>query len=185
MIRRIGIPLVAGLAVISACAGPASSTSSAPGTSAASTAPTTTTPTAPPATSASAPPATTPTSTHPTTTTAGTTVGAHPKSPSCTAHVVVGESANGTTVCVLRGSDITVLLHATPGSGWSSPRKTGIALGAARPVPTPAGYVGWSFLAAATGTAEITTARPACPPASPGQMTCQSMIAYVLHVRVQ
>jgi hypothetical protein len=107
-----------------------------------------------------------------------------PRSPSCTAHVVAGESANGTTVCVIRGSDLTVLLHATAGSGWSTPEATGRALGPARPVPTPAGFVGWSFPAAAAGTAQITTSRPVCPSAGPGTVRCHSVVGYLLHVNV-
>lgn len=108
-----------------------------------------------------------------------------PSSGSCTAHAVAGDSANGTTVCVLKGSDLTVLLHAPTGDGWSTPAATGGALGTARGVPTPAGYVGWSFPASAAGSAEIRTARPACPSAPPGTMRCQSMVAYVLHVKVE
>jgi hypothetical protein len=107
-----------------------------------------------------------------------------PRSPSCTAHVVAGDSANGTTVCVARGSDLTVLLHTTAGSGWSTPEATGNALGSARPVPTPSGYVGWSFPAAAAGAAEVSTSRPVCPSAGSGAVRCHSVVSYLLHVQV-
>jgi hypothetical protein len=110
--------------------------------------------------------------------------GEPPRSPSCTAHVVAGDSANGSTVCVARGSDLTVLLHATAGSGWSTPEVTGNALGPARPVPTPAGSVGWSFLAAAAGAAEFSTSRPVCPSAGSGAVRCHSVVSYRLHVEV-
>jgi hypothetical protein len=107
-----------------------------------------------------------------------------PRSPSCTAHVVAGESANGSTVCVIRGSDLTVLLRSTAGSDWSTPDATGTALGAPRPMPTPAGFVGWSFPATAAGAAEVSTSRPVCPSAGPGAVRCHSVIGYLLHVEV-
>jgi hypothetical protein len=146
MIRRIAVPLIAGLlATVTACAAPMpqASTSSASG-------------------AASAP----------------------PSSPSCTAHAVAGDSASGSTVCVALGGDLTVLLHATAGGSWSTPEVTGTALGPAQPVPTPAGSAGWSFAAAAAGTAVISASRPVCPSAAPGAVRCHSVAAYVLHVDV-
>jgi hypothetical protein len=95
---------------------------------------------------------------------------------------VATDSANGRTVCVLRGSDVTVLLH---GSGWSTPQATGGALKAAGPIPTPAGTVGWAFQAVAAGTADISTSRSGCPSASPGAMRCLSIVGYLVHVEVQ
>jgi hypothetical protein len=108
-----------------------------------------------------------------------------PRSPSCTAHLVAGDSANGTTVCVTRGGDLTVLLRAVSGSGWSTPEATGKALGPAQPMPTPAGFVGWSFPAAAAGTAEVSASRPVCPSAGPATVRCHSVVGYLLHVKVE
>jgi hypothetical protein len=117
--------------------------------------------------------------------TSGTSgVSESPRSPSCTAHVVAGDSANGSTLCVTRGSDLTVLLRATAGSDWSTPEASGTALGAARPVPTPAGFVGWSFPAAAAGTADVSTSRPVCPSAGSAAVRCHSVVGYLLHVEV-
>jgi hypothetical protein len=107
-----------------------------------------------------------------------------PGSPSCAAHVVAGDAANGSTVCVTRGSDLTVLLRVTAGSDWSTPEATGRALGAARPLPTPFGFVGWSFPAAAAGTAEVSTSRAVCPSAG-SAVRCHSMVGYLLHVEVR
>jgi hypothetical protein len=107
-----------------------------------------------------------------------------PSSAHCTAHVTAGDSANGSTVCVVQGSDVTLILHTTAGAGWSTPEVTGDALGSARPVPTPAGSAGWSFPAVAAGTADVSTSRPVCPPAGSGAMRCHSMILYELHVEV-
>jgi len=110
---------------------------------------------------------------------------ASPSSPSCTVHAVAGDSADGSTVCVALGSDLTVLLHTAAAGGWSTPRATGTALGSARPVPTPVGTVGWSFAAVTAGTAEVSTSRPVCPSAAPGAVRCHSVVAYVLHVEVR
>jgi hypothetical protein len=117
----------------------------------------------------------------------GATIGAteSPRPPSCAAHVVAGDSANGTAVCVTLGSDLTVLLHTMAGSGWSTPEVTGNALGPARPLPTPFGSVGWSFLAAAVGTAEFSTSRPVCPSAGSAAVRCRSVVGYLLHVEVR
>jgi hypothetical protein len=102
----------------------------------------------------------------------------------CSAHVVVGENANGTTVCAVLGSDLIVALPARGGGSWPRPEVTGGALEPGRGIPTPDGTVGWSFRAVATGTAEISTARPNCPPASPGTLACHSMTAFNLKVVV-
>ncbi|HKT03985.1 MAG TPA: hypothetical protein VJT31_31030 [Rugosimonospora sp.] len=98
----------------------------------------------------------------------------------CPTLVVVTETANGTSVCVARSSELTVLLQ---DAGWSSPRVTGAALGAAEPVPSPSGHVGWMFRADTAGTADITLSR-ACPAPSGGAARCHSILLYRLHVRV-
>jgi hypothetical protein len=108
-----------------------------------------------------------------------------PSAPACTEHVVAGDSANGSTVCVVRGSDVTVLLQAATGRGWSTPHATGDALGQPRPVPTPAGFVGWSFQAVAAGTADVTASRPVCPSPASGALRCHGVLVYLLHVIVE
>jgi hypothetical protein len=112
--------------------------------------------------------------------------GSAPGSPPCAAHVVAGDPANNTTVCVTLGSDLTVLLRApAAGSTWSTPEVTGGALGRPQPVPSPAGSVGWQFQAVARGTADLTTSRDICPSGPPGALRCRGLIAYRLHVEVR
>jgi len=107
-------------------------------------------------------------------------------SPPCSEHVVVGDSAANTTVCVTLGSDLTVLLRApAAGGSWSTPRVTGGALGPAQPVPTPSGSVGWHFEAVARGTADLTASRDICPSGPPGALRCRGLVAYRLHVEVR
>jgi hypothetical protein len=128
-------------------------------------------------------------------TTSPTTVGAtHPtgsSSPSgspgttCGQQVQAEEPDSGTTVCVARGGELIVLLHNVAGSSWSEPQVVGSALGAGMGIPTPYGRVGWLFKALAPGTAQISTSRPNCPPASPGAVTCHSLLAFHLEVEVR
>lgn len=78
----------------------------------------------------------------------------------CGTHVVVDESANGSTVCVAVGSDVSIMLKTAGDSQWSSPTATGHVLGPAMPLPTPYGRVGWQFRTIAAGQAEIRATRP-------------------------
>lgn len=115
---------------------------------------------------------------------AGSTHG--PGSPGgCGSDVVLRDAASGSTVCVIRGSDLTVMLRNPPGANWSSPRLTGAALGPGAPIPTPSGYVGWSFRAMAAGPAGISLTRRACPSASPGTVSCDALLLYRLRVTVR
>lgn len=103
----------------------------------------------------------------------------------CGAHVVAHDRDSGSTVCVIKGGDLIVMLRNPRGANWSSPHLTGRALGPAQPVPTPSGAVGWAFRAIAAGQAEISLTRPACPPASPGTVSCDAILLYHLHVKVR
>ena len=103
----------------------------------------------------------------------------------CGAHVVARDSASGSTVCVLRGSDLIVMLRNPPGANWSSPSLTGAALGPGAPIPTPSGFAGWSFRAAAAGRASISLTRRACPSPAPGSVSCDALLRYYLLVTVR
>jgi hypothetical protein len=103
---------------------------------------------------------------------------------SCGTHVVAGDSDNGSSVCVVAGSDVSILLSTVTGSSWSTPTGTGRVLGPALPLPTPFGRVGWQFRTIAAGQAEIRTTRPNCPsPATPAA-GCHDVV-YQLHVTVR
>ncbi|MCU7722535.1 hypothetical protein ODJ79_02290 [Actinoplanes sp. KI2] len=93
---------------------------------------------------------------------------------SCGTHVVAGDADNGASVCVVAGSDVSILLKTVAGSPWAEPAATGHALGPATGLPTPYGRVGWGFGALAAGSAEISTTRPGSPP-----------VGYRLHVTVR
>jgi hypothetical protein len=98
---------------------------------------------------------------------------------SCGTHVVADDSDNGSSVCVVAGSEVSILLNTVTGS-WSTPTGTGRVLGPAMPLPTPFGRVGWQFRTIAAGHAEIRTTRPSCP--SPAD--CHDVL-YQLHVTVR
>ena len=98
----------------------------------------------------------------------------------CGRHVVADDSANGSTVCVAKDSDVSIMLTTVGNSSWSSPTVTGNALGPAMGLPTPYGRVGWQFRAIAVGQAEISTTRPGCPPPA----KCHA-VRYHLYVTVR
>jgi hypothetical protein len=117
--------------------------------------------------------------------TPSTVDGASTATPGCGSHLVVDESASGSTVCVVRGSELIVMLHAGTGGDWSTPRVAGSALGPGAGIPTPNRSVGWSFQAVAAGTAQISSSRPACPTAGAGGAQCRSLVAFELRVEVR
>jgi hypothetical protein len=101
--------------------------------------------------------------------------------PVCRTNVVAGDADNGSSVCVVLGSDVSILLTTVTGSTWSAPTGSGRVLGPAMPLPTPFGRVGWQFRTLAAGHAEIRTSRPGCaPPAA----ACPDVV-YRLHVTVR
>jgi len=103
----------------------------------------------------------------------------------CGAHVVARDSASGSTVCVINGGELIVMLRNPPGANWSSPRVTGTALGPGEPIPTPSAYVGWSLKAIAAGPAGISLTRRACPSPGPGAVSCNALLVYRLRVTVR
>src|SRR5262249_54638353 len=103
----------------------------------------------------------------------------------CGNHVVADESASGTTVCVALRGELIVMLHTAGGSPWSGPQVVGSTLSAGTGIPTPNNAIGWSFEALAAGTAQISSSRPDCPPASPGTVACHALLAFQLQVEVR
>lgn len=115
----------------------------------------------------------------------GTSAGGPGTARQCAARVVARQPAGGSTVCVTVGGELTVLLPIRAGTNWSQPQVTGSGLSPARPIFTPYLTSGWSFGALRAGTAEITTSRPVCPPATPGRVSCDSVIVFSLRVKVR
>jgi hypothetical protein len=103
----------------------------------------------------------------------------------CGNHVVADESTSDTTVCVTLGGELIVMLHTVGGSNWSEPQVAGSALDAGKGIPTPHTAVGWWFKTLAAGSAQISSSRPNCPPASPGTVTCHALLAFQLRVEVR
>ncbi len=103
----------------------------------------------------------------------------------CGSHVVVNESANGSQVCVVLGSDLIVMLPVNAGTTWSQPDVVGAGLGPGQGIPTPNNAVGWSFKAVAAGTAEVRSSRANCAEASPGMAACHSLAAFRVRVDIR
>jgi hypothetical protein len=99
---------------------------------------------------------------------------------------------SGMSFCVARGTTVTVLLKATAARKWAPIHASSGALAprANGELTLAAGVTGASFVAAAPGTAVITSSRPACGPGvppgegTPGTLECDAIIAYRVTVTV-
>jgi hypothetical protein len=95
----------------------------------------------------------------------------------------VTEADNGSTICLALGRMLTVRLGSDNPPAWSTPVVNGDALRPATLVPLPAAPA-WYFTAVVSGSAEVTSSRPNCPSAGPGEVGCHSMLAFRLTVNV-
>jgi hypothetical protein len=110
--------------------------------------------------------------------------------------VTVSASDNGKAICVKPGTGVLVMLRGTPTRKWAPIHATSGVL-SPRPngrLSLQLGVTGAYFVAAHTGTAIITSARPVCPPAKstgsspsagPGTMQCDSLLAFHATVKVR
>ena len=139
----------------------------------------------------------------------GTGAGAAPPAPSSSATAGPGPSAlcaggrparharltitgadSGSSFCVTRGTNVTVFLKGTPARKWSPIKAAGSALrpSASGELALALGVTGASFAAVRSGTAIITSGRPACGPgdtaSSTGSMSCTAILAFRVTVTV-
>jgi hypothetical protein len=94
--------------------------------------------------------------------------------------VTVGASDNGKSVCVKPGTAVMVILRGTPDRKWAPIHASSRALvprGNGR-LMLMMGATGAYFVAARPGTAVISSARPACAPASGGAASCGAKVAF-------
>jgi hypothetical protein len=94
--------------------------------------------------------------------------------------VTVGLSDNGKSLCVKPGTNLMVLLRGTPNRTWTSihassrvlePRGNGI-------LTLQRGVTAAYFVAAHTGRAVISSARPACAAAAMGAASCGAKLTF-------
>jgi hypothetical protein len=103
--------------------------------------------------------------------------------------VTIGTADNGKVLCLRQGTAIQVILRGSLARKWT-PIKVSSAALTTRPnrLALPVGATGASFMAAGTGTAIISSARPACAtatsptPVPGGVMHCGALQAF--HVTI-
>jgi hypothetical protein len=108
--------------------------------------------------------------------------------------LVVTAADNGRSFCVIRGTNVVVLLMGTPDRKWRPIQASSAALQphANGELSLPVGATGASFLAVRPGTAVIISGRPACGPASPqsngtpgsGTLECGAILVFRVTVTV-
>jgi len=89
--------------------------------------------------------------------------------------------------CVSLGGTVTLTLHGPADQRWSPVRLGGTALSEVpvSGVPPIGPSVTTLYRAVRAGTATLSSARPLCPPASPGSAGCLGMLAFQVTIRVR
>jgi hypothetical protein len=102
---------------------------------------------------------------------------------------LIGDSQNGTTICVPVGERLLVSLAAPAGAGmaWqhvvASP--PGVLVVAPMPVTPARAVTSAAFLARDEGRATLTSQRRACPTAAAGSASCQALVSWKVTVEVR
>ncbi|GHI07361.1 hypothetical protein AQI88_20755 [Streptomyces cellostaticus] len=104
----------------------------------------------------------------------------------CAAQVELKVADNGRTVCLAKGGELRLTLDGTKTRPWKPVALSGTALEAIN-----AGFViqpgdaTAAYKAVAAGTAKLTSSRPLCPPADPGQASCKGIQQWTVTVKVK
>jgi hypothetical protein len=112
--------------------------------------------------------------------------GGTPASTGCTARATLTTTANRDTVCVTEGGRIDITLDGTTDRPWAPVEITGSAL-----TPTNAGIAIQNgdavaaYKAESPGKVTLTSSRPLCAKAKPGQMSCKGLQVWTVTVTVK
>jgi hypothetical protein len=110
----------------------------------------------------------------------------HPPATGCQANLTVTVTDNGATLCVHLGGTVTAELQGAPDQMWRPIALTGDALTASTGAAPPIiGATTSRYSAAKAGSAGMSSTRPACPPAKPGSVSCNSLQYFHVTVIVQ
>jgi hypothetical protein len=109
-----------------------------------------------------------------------------PPASGCQANLTVTANDNGATLCVHLGGTVTAELQGAPDQMWRPITLTGDALTASSVAAPPViGATTSRYTATNTGSAGMSSTRPACPPAKPGSVSCNSLQYFHVTVDVQ
>jgi hypothetical protein len=104
----------------------------------------------------------------------------------CHTNLRLSEVDSGKSYCVSQGGTVTVELHGLANQPWRPVQLSGDALELSAGGGQSVGVtVTDTFRAVRAGSAELTSARSLCPPAKPGSVSCNGMIAFEVDIQVR
>src|SRR5262245_31279544 len=104
----------------------------------------------------------------------------------CHRNLVLTETASR-SYCVSLGGTVTLTLHGTADQRWAAVKLGGTALSEVpvSGIPPIGPSVTTLYRAVQVGSATLSSARPLCPPPSPGSAACLGMLAFQVTIRVR
>lgn len=103
----------------------------------------------------------------------------------CKAEAALTAADNNSTVCVTKGGQIRLTLDGTADKPWAAVEASGSALTPVNAgIGAPAGDKVSAYRAASDGKVTLTSTRPMCAKAKPGQMQCKALMTWMVTVVV-
>jgi hypothetical protein len=103
----------------------------------------------------------------------------------CKAEAALTAADNNSTVCVTKGGQIRLTLDGTADKPWAAVEASGSALTPVNAgIGAPAGDKVSAYRAASDGKVTLTSSRPMCAKAKPGQMQCKALMTWMVTVVV-
>jgi hypothetical protein len=103
----------------------------------------------------------------------------------CTAEKALTAADNNSTVCVTKGGQVRLTLDGTADKPWAAVEVSGSALTPVNAgVGAAAGDTVSAYRAASDGKVTLTSTRPMCAKAKPGQMQCKALMTWMVTVVV-
>ncbi|MGW4730396.1 hypothetical protein ACWEQC_14705 [Streptomyces shenzhenensis] len=109
-----------------------------------------------------------------------------PTAGGCATRAELTAADNGRSLCLVRGGVVRITLDGTEDRPWQPLTASGDVLKPVDPgfVILPGDAVA-AYEAVAPGTARLTSSRPLCPEAGPGQVSCLGIQSWAVTVRVR
>ncbi|WP_405726879.1 hypothetical protein OG607_23620 [Streptomyces sp. NBC_01537] len=103
----------------------------------------------------------------------------------CKAETALTAADNNSTVCVTKGGQIRLTLDGTADKPWAAVEASGGALTPVNAgIGAPVGDRVSAYRASSDGKVTLTSSRPMCAKAKPGQMQCKALMTWMVTVVV-
>ncbi|WP_329315983.1 hypothetical protein [Streptomyces sp. NBC_01262] len=103
----------------------------------------------------------------------------------CTEEKALTAADNNSTVCVTKGGQVRLTLDGTADKPWAAVEVSGSALTPVNAgIGAPVGDKVSAYRAASDGKVTLTSSRPMCAKAKPGQMQCKALMTWMVTVVV-